>query len=196
MARAWRISLYDGDPLVVADANGANERQIIPAHEGDHNHFPVLSTDGRWIYYAHGIQTMAEFDVWRIPSEGGQPEPLTTLHRDVQYPDSDRCAHGALRGDRQRSVRTVAVGARRGSKDHAARERRTGALPVGGGGRQRPAPRRDRVEVHRRSLVGADSRSVRRGAGSHARSDPVGARAVAAVRVGVDAVLHVIERRR
>jgi Tol biopolymer transport system component len=76
---------YDGDPLVVADASGANEHELIPAHEGDHNHFPAFSTDGRWIYYAHAIQTMAEFDVWRIPAAGGAPEQLTTIHRDVQY---------------------------------------------------------------------------------------------------------------
>jgi Tol biopolymer transport system component len=76
---------FDGDPLVVADASGANAHELIPGREGDHNHFPAFSTDGRWIYYAHATQTMAEFDVWRIPAAGGQPQQLTQLHRDVQY---------------------------------------------------------------------------------------------------------------
>jgi Tol biopolymer transport system component len=57
----------------------------LAAKAGDHNHFTVWSTDGQWIYYAHGSQSVAEFDVWRVPSAGGTPERLITPHTDVRY---------------------------------------------------------------------------------------------------------------
>lgn len=74
-----------GDPVFVADHTGGNARQVFVGEKGDHNHFPAWSTDGQWIYYAHGIQAVSEFDVWRIPSSGGTPERLTELNSDVRY---------------------------------------------------------------------------------------------------------------
>ena len=41
-----------GDPMFVADHNGANERQIMKSQPGMHNHYQVWSEDGRWIYFA------------------------------------------------------------------------------------------------------------------------------------------------
>ena len=77
---------YDeGDPLFVADRTGGNARQILISKKGDHNHFPAWSPDGQWIYYAHSIQAIAEFDVWRIPSSGGTPERLTDMRNSVRY---------------------------------------------------------------------------------------------------------------
>jgi Tol biopolymer transport system component len=76
---------FDGDPLVVTDHIGGNARELLPAKMGDHNHFPVWSTDGQWIYYTHGSQSIAECDVWRIPSSGGTPERLTEQSGDLRY---------------------------------------------------------------------------------------------------------------
>ena len=76
---------WDGDPLIVADRTGANPHEILPGRSGDHNHFPAWSTDGQWIYYAHGDQSVAEFDLWRIPSSGGTPERLTRLHGNMSF---------------------------------------------------------------------------------------------------------------
>ena len=77
---------YDaGDPLFVADRTGGNARQILVSDNGDHNHFPAWSPDGQWIYYTHSIQSMSEFDVWRIPSSGGTPERLTQQTSDIRY---------------------------------------------------------------------------------------------------------------
>jgi serine/threonine protein kinase/Tol biopolymer transport system component len=76
---------YDGDPLIVADASGGNEHQIIPAVNGDHNHFPAFSTDGRWIYYTRWSHSVTDADIWRIPATGGAREQLTELHTDVRY---------------------------------------------------------------------------------------------------------------
>jgi len=73
----------DGDPLIVADANGLGGRTILPKKTGDHNHFPAFSTDGQWIYYVHGKQDFTDCGIWRIPAEGGSPELLADLHADV-----------------------------------------------------------------------------------------------------------------
>ena len=77
---------YDaGDAMIVADADGGNGRQILISADGDHSHFPVWSTDGKWIYYTHAIQAVFTFDVWRIPPSGGTPERLTELNSDIRY---------------------------------------------------------------------------------------------------------------
>src|SRR5262249_49573398 len=53
--------------------------------DGDHHHFPAWSHDGQWIYYAGSTRSLSEYDVWRIPSNGGSPERLTSLSTNVQY---------------------------------------------------------------------------------------------------------------
>jgi len=83
---------YTGDPLIVADRKGDNQVVILPPKSGDHNHFPAYSIDGRWIYYVHGDQSVAEYGIWRIPAAGGSPERLADLRTDVRYltPMDDR----------------------------------------------------------------------------------------------------------
>jgi Tol biopolymer transport system component len=76
---------WDGDPLLVADSSGGNTRELLKPNPGDHNHFPAWSIDGRWIYFVHGSQSVAEYDIWRIPSAGGEPESLIELKTDVRY---------------------------------------------------------------------------------------------------------------
>jgi serine/threonine protein kinase/Tol biopolymer transport system component len=76
----------DGDPMFVADSSGANVRQIFVDRPGMHNHFPVWSRDGRWIYFVHGIPSANEMDLWRISSSGGTPERLTQHSASVGYP--------------------------------------------------------------------------------------------------------------
>jgi Tol biopolymer transport system component len=75
---------YDGDPLILTDAAGEHPREILAAKRRDHNHFPAFSPDGRWIYYAHADQSVAEYDIRRIPAGGGTSEPLSE-RRDVRY---------------------------------------------------------------------------------------------------------------
>jgi YD repeat-containing protein len=77
---------YDaGDPLTVADATGANGRQIYVATPPNHAHFPTWSTDGQWIYFVGGAWDARRMDIWRIWSEGGEPEKLTDISTDVKY---------------------------------------------------------------------------------------------------------------
>ncbi|HEY7442865.1 MAG TPA: hypothetical protein VH701_10635, partial [Vicinamibacterales bacterium] len=76
-----------GDPLFVADRDGTNARQIFGGSDGSlHNHFPVWSLDGRWIYFVSGNPATRQMDLWRIAPAGGSPERLTEHNGDVAYP--------------------------------------------------------------------------------------------------------------
>ncbi len=75
-----------GDPMFVADRTGANARRIFGDRPGLHNHFPIWSPDGRWIYFVHGTPATREMDLWRIDPTGGSPERLTQRNTDIAYP--------------------------------------------------------------------------------------------------------------
>jgi serine/threonine protein kinase/Tol biopolymer transport system component len=75
-----------GDPTFVADHNGANPRQIVKNEPGLHNHYPIWSKDGRWIYLVRGRPATGEMDLWRISPDGGEQEQLTHLNTDIAYP--------------------------------------------------------------------------------------------------------------
>jgi len=75
-----------GDPTFVADHNGANPRRIVQNDPGMHNHYPVWSRDGRWIYIVRGRPATREMDLWRISPDGGKAEQLTHLNIDIEYP--------------------------------------------------------------------------------------------------------------
>jgi serine/threonine protein kinase len=76
----------DGDPTFVADHNGVNPRRILQSEPGLHNHFPVWSQDGRWIYLVRGRPETREMDLWRVSPDGGKQEQLTHLSSDIAYP--------------------------------------------------------------------------------------------------------------
>jgi serine/threonine protein kinase/WD40 repeat protein len=62
------------DPVFVADRSGADARQILV---GMHNHNPVWSIDGAWVYFARGTDPTESMDVWRVRPSGEQLERLT-----------------------------------------------------------------------------------------------------------------------
>jgi serine/threonine protein kinase/Tol biopolymer transport system component len=76
----------DGDPIFVADRNGANPRRISIDEPGVHHHYPIWSLDGKWIYFVQGIQATYQWDLWRIAASGGKPERLTQHNSEVGYP--------------------------------------------------------------------------------------------------------------
>jgi serine/threonine protein kinase/Tol biopolymer transport system component len=83
-----------GDPMFVADRNGANARQIFIDRPGIHNHFPTWSPDGRWIYFVHGTPDTRDMDLYRIDPAGGNPERLT--YRDTDIADPTLVGNGTV----------------------------------------------------------------------------------------------------
>ena len=75
----------DGDPLFVTELDEKSGRQIYVARKGFHNHFPVWSHDGAFIYFVHGLP-LEESDVWRIRPTGGEPQRLTFHDSRVTFP--------------------------------------------------------------------------------------------------------------
>ena len=75
----------EGDPLFVTRPNEKVGTQIYVARPGFHNHFPIWSQDGAFIYFVHGLP-LDESDIWRIPVEGGEPERLTFHSTRVSFP--------------------------------------------------------------------------------------------------------------
>ncbi len=74
-----------GDPIMLAEPDGRNERQILTGRPGEHNHFVTFSPDKRYIYFLRGWRS-TEADVWRISTAGGTPERLTFHNSNVAYP--------------------------------------------------------------------------------------------------------------
>jgi Tol biopolymer transport system component/tRNA A-37 threonylcarbamoyl transferase component Bud32 len=74
-----------GDPLFVTEADEKVGRQIYAARSGVHNHFPVWSPDGAFIYFVQGFP-LDEMDVWRIRPTGGAPERLTFQDSRISFP--------------------------------------------------------------------------------------------------------------
>jgi Tol biopolymer transport system component len=75
----------EGDPLFVTEPDEKSGRQIYVAREGFHNHFPVWSPDGAFIYFVHG-HVLEKSDVWRLRPTGGEPERLTFHDSRVTFP--------------------------------------------------------------------------------------------------------------
>ena len=76
----------DGDPLFVTEPDEkGGRRKIYEARKGFHNHFPLWSPDGAFIYFVHGLP-LEKSDIWRIRPTGGQPERLTFHDARVTFP--------------------------------------------------------------------------------------------------------------
>src|SRR6266536_4119297 len=74
-----------GDPIFIADRNGANPKQILTDKKGFHNHYLNWSPSGRFIYFIRGVPP-DDLDVWRIRPSGGEPERMTSHHGRVSHP--------------------------------------------------------------------------------------------------------------
>jgi serine/threonine protein kinase len=74
-----------GDPLFVADASGRDAKAIHVGKPGEHNHNPAWSLDGKWIYFVRGTEPTARMDLWRVPSDGGEPEQLTRQSAAINF---------------------------------------------------------------------------------------------------------------
>jgi Tol biopolymer transport system component len=75
----------EGDPLFVTEPDEKVGRQIYVARPGFHNHFPLWSHDGAFIYFVHGL-ALERSDIWRIRPTGGPPERMTFHDTRVTFP--------------------------------------------------------------------------------------------------------------
>ena len=60
----------DGDPVTITDPDGSNPREIFSLKAGGHNHYPIWSPDGQWVYFVSGMWDAREMDIWRIRAPG------------------------------------------------------------------------------------------------------------------------------
>jgi Tol biopolymer transport system component len=75
----------NGDPVFVADATGAGVVKRFQGEPGFHWHDPAWGTDGRFLFFSHGLPR-EDMDVWRLPVATGPPERMTRLSARVRYP--------------------------------------------------------------------------------------------------------------
>ncbi len=98
-----RIVYYSpepGDPIFVADRNGANAVKICVDKPGIHQHYVTWSPDGRFVYFVRGVPD--EMDIWRVSPAGGVAERLTHHNSRVAYPrllDDRTLIYTAMRED-------------------------------------------------------------------------------------------------
>jgi serine/threonine protein kinase len=74
-----------GDPMMTARPDGSEERPVITARRGEHQHFVMPDMDTRYIYYLRCWHS-TEGDIWRVPWRGGQPEQITHQNSNIAYP--------------------------------------------------------------------------------------------------------------
>jgi serine/threonine protein kinase len=77
-----------GDALVIADADGSNQRQIVRAGGGRHIHWPMWALDGASIYFIYTFQpwNTEQAEIYRVRVSGGTPEPVVSSIRRAVYP--------------------------------------------------------------------------------------------------------------
>jgi Tol biopolymer transport system component len=77
-----------GDAIVVADANGANARELVPARGGWHTHWPAWSADGQFIYFFQTIATWngEPSEIVRVSASGGEPQIIVRTTRRALFP--------------------------------------------------------------------------------------------------------------
>lgn len=78
-----------GDSLMVADADGQNEREIVKREGARHVHWPRWSADGSYVYFNYGFSTAnaEQTEIFRVPAAGGRaPESVVATARRAVFP--------------------------------------------------------------------------------------------------------------
>jgi WD40 repeat protein len=71
------------DHLFIGSAAGPSRRVIEMDYEATREEFPVVSSDGEWIYYVGTANSLQA--IWRVGVSGGDPERLTTIDDGRQF---------------------------------------------------------------------------------------------------------------
>ena len=83
-----RAGPSEGDALWIADGDGTNRREIVPAGAGVHIHWPVWAADG-FIYFnrmATQIGSLDRSEIYRVHSDGSALEPFVRTSRRAMFP--------------------------------------------------------------------------------------------------------------
>ena len=76
-----------GDAIAVANADGQDERILVPLQDGLHLHQVAWGHDGRYIYYTRTLEVNhALGDIYRVSVDGGEPEAVITTAGTAMYP--------------------------------------------------------------------------------------------------------------
>src|SRR4029450_166467 len=74
-----------GDRIFVPHREQGTGRELLVSTPGIHNHAPLWSPDGAFIYFVRGFPP-DQMDVWRIRADGGVAERLTFHNSRVLFP--------------------------------------------------------------------------------------------------------------
>lgn len=87
-----------GDALMVADADGQNEIELVKRQGGRHLHWVRWDPAGRFVYFNYGIQNQnAEpTEIFRAPAAGGPPERVVATVRRAVCPFPSPDSRGLL----------------------------------------------------------------------------------------------------
>jgi serine/threonine protein kinase/Tol biopolymer transport system component len=80
-----RAGAAAGDALWVADADATNRREILPARDGIHIHWPTWSKDGL-VYFIRTITNLDQAEIYRVNPRGGAAEPVVSTLRRAMHP--------------------------------------------------------------------------------------------------------------
>ena len=83
-----RAGATAGDAIWVADGDGTNRREIVPASGGTHMHWLSWGHDG-FIYYIRPVMAgfnLAQTEIYRVAPNGGTPEPVVTTLKRAMFP--------------------------------------------------------------------------------------------------------------
>jgi eukaryotic-like serine/threonine-protein kinase len=76
-----------GDAVVVAAADGQDERILVPAAGGIHLHHVAWGHDGRFLYFTRTLEpNHALGEIYRVAVSGGSPEPVVTTQGIAMFP--------------------------------------------------------------------------------------------------------------
>src|SRR5204862_423850 len=80
---AMRPGAMLGDTLIIADADGGNQRTIVPLSGGRHAHWPAWSRDGKFVYFICTFKTQQDepSELCRVPAVGGAVDRVVTTER-------------------------------------------------------------------------------------------------------------------